>query len=102
MYTSVIPAPYICVPPSSHPVFYNCTDYVYFVFKKIADDYWQKWDYPCCIGALDGKHVLIEPPNGEGSQNSIVLMALVSADLKYVMVSMTSGRIFNNKILYYF
>jgi hypothetical protein len=37
-------------------------------WKKIAKDFYEKWDYPNTIGALDGKHVLIEKPEHSGSQ----------------------------------
>lgn len=53
-------------------------------WKTVADDFYTRWDYPNCIGALDGSHILIEPPPKSGSyyfnykgENSIVLMALV-------------------------
>ena len=29
--------------------------------KKIADEYYQKWLFPLCIGALDGKHIAFRP-----------------------------------------
>ena len=25
----------------------------------ISDEFWTKWDYPNCIGAIDGKHVRV-------------------------------------------
>jgi len=27
-------------------------------WKKIADEFLGRWNYPNCIGALDGKHVV--------------------------------------------
>ena len=62
-------------------------------WKEVAHTYERKWNFPNCIGALDGKHVVIETPTDSGShfQNykgtrSIVLMALVDADLKFVYI----------------
>ena len=37
-------------------------------WEGIANEMFEEWNFPHCIGALDGKHVMIEcPPNG-GSQ----------------------------------
>lgn len=29
-------------------------------FRQIAEGFKEKWNYPNCIGAMDGKHVLIQ------------------------------------------
>jgi hypothetical protein len=61
-------------------------------WKVIAEDFYEKWDYPNCIGALDGKHVLIEKPEHSGSQFhnykgtfSIVIFALADANARYAL-----------------
>lgn len=70
-------------------------------WKKIAKTFHEKWNFPMCLGAMDGKHVEIVPPPGSGSMYynykqdfSVVLLALVDAQLKFRYVDVgTNGRI---------
>lgn len=36
-------------------------------WKAIAKDFADKWHFPHCLGAVDGKHILIQPPAKSGS-----------------------------------
>ena len=69
--------------------------------RKIAQDFSTKWNFNNCIGAMDGKHILIRPPANSGSYYfnykhnfSIVLLALVDAEYKFIYVDVgCNGRI---------
>ncbi|MGH0146353.1 UNVERIFIED_CONTAM: hypothetical protein FKN15_007788 [Acipenser sinensis] len=70
-------------------------------WQGIAKQFEELWQFPRCIGALDSKHITIQPPKNSGSHyynykgtNSIVLMALVDADLKFLYADVgTNGRV---------
>ena len=59
-----------------------------------------KWDYPLCIGAVDGKHIAIHQPPGSGSEFfnykhffSVLLLAVADANYKFIYVDVgAAGR----------
>ncbi|GFW63178.1 putative nuclease HARBI1 [Trichonephila clavipes] len=62
-------------------------------WKKIEKVFLQRWNFPRCCGAIDGKHVLIKRPPGSGSvyynykkTYSIILFAMVDADYCFTYV----------------
>ncbi|KYN18148.1 Putative nuclease HARBI1, partial [Trachymyrmex cornetzi] len=70
-------------------------------WKTIVYDYMKRWNFPNCLGAMDGKHIRIDPPLQSGSSYfnykgtfSIVLLALVDAQLRFIFVDIgTNGRV---------
>jgi len=62
--------------------------------SQIVDDFWDLWNFPNCIGAIDGKHVKVQaPPNSDSKFFhykqfffSVVLLALVDARYTFTVV----------------
>ena len=62
-------------------------------WKRVAEDFAGAWDFYHTLGALDGKHVAIQPPPNCGSfyynykgYHSIILLALADAQAKFMWI----------------
>ncbi|XP_045111040.1 uncharacterized protein LOC123504521 [Portunus trituberculatus] len=77
----VLKTTYLCMP--------NTTE----EWRQIASDSFSQWQFPMCIGALDGKRVLVQKPANSSSKFydykghfSMILLAMVDADYKFIYV----------------
>ena len=75
---------------------------------SVAKEFEEKWQFPNCVGAIDGKNVpLINPFNSASTYFSLVLLALADADYKFLYVSVgrqgriNDGGVFKNSELYH-
>ncbi|CAH1993114.1 unnamed protein product [Acanthoscelides obtectus] len=57
----------------------------------VSEQYQELWNFPNCLGAMDGKHVALQTPINSGSEYynykshcSIVLFALVDANYNFI------------------
>ena len=60
---------------------------------EVARDFEEKWNYPLCLGAIEGKHIAIQNPTEGGSEfynykgfYSVILLAVVDANYKFIYV----------------
>lgn len=81
-------------------------------WSQVEEDFKNIWNFPNCIGAIDGKHVVLRAPHNSGSLYfnykktfSTVLLAVVDAKYKFVVVDVgaygrnSDGGIFSNSRL---
>jgi hypothetical protein len=64
-------------------------------FVQIAEQFRERWNFPNCIGSVDGKHIRVKCPRNSGSLYynykkffSVVLQAVVGADYRFLFVDM--------------
>lgn len=62
-------------------------------WKRIADGFQQQWQFPNCVGAIDGKHMRIKAPINSGSTwhnykgfFSMVLLAICDSNYKFTWI----------------
>ena len=68
---------------------------------EISAKFEERWQFPKCIGALDGKHIVMQPPPEAGSHffnykytHSIVLVAVAGPDYECLYADVgTNGRV---------
>ena len=63
------------------------------MWLRIADGFNERFQFPNCLGSIDGKHIRIKKPNRSGSTFynykgyfSIVLLAVTDADGKFIII----------------
>ena len=61
--------------------------------KSVAEDFFKKWNFPNCVGTIDGKHIRIKCPKNSGSIYynykqffSIVLQGIADANYKFITI----------------
>lgn len=62
-------------------------------WKEIAKGFESEWNFPNCVGALDGKHIRIQKPSNARSEyfnykkfHSIVLQAVADAKSNFILI----------------
>ena len=74
---------------------------------KICETFQSRWNFPNCLGAIDGKHIQIRPPPGTGSEYfsykktfSILLLPIAGPDYECYYVDVGSNGRMNDSGLW--
>lgn len=83
-------------------------------WKTISRDFNNHWNFPHALGAIDGKHIVVQAPPRAGSEffnykktHSIVLMGVCNAHYQFILVDIgdtgrqSDGSVYNNSNLGY-
>ncbi|CAF2068136.1 unnamed protein product [Rotaria magnacalcarata] len=75
--------------------------------KRTVDGFLNKFDYPMCLGALDGTHISIKPPQGLELDyynykkfHSIIMLATVDSNLLFTYVNVGAPGRCNDAYVY--
>ena len=83
-------------------------------WKQISSEFDQKWNFPHALGAIDGKHIVMQCPARDGSDyfnykktHGIALLALYNANYEFLVVDIgdagrqSDGSVYSNSDLGY-
>ena len=83
-------------------------------WKQVSSEFDQKWNFPHALGAIDGKHIVMQCPARGGSDyfnykktHSIVLLALCNGNYEFLLVDIgdagrqSDGSVYSNSDLGY-
>ncbi|KAF0706407.1 protein ALP1-like isoform X1, partial [Aphis craccivora] len=83
------------------------------MWKTNAKDFYNKWNFPNCLGSIDGKHVRIDQPEHSGSMYynykhfySINLFAISDVNYKFIIVDIgaygreSDGGVLKNSVFF--
>ncbi|XP_047000843.1 putative nuclease HARBI1 [Schistocerca americana] len=76
-------------------------------WKVVTKTFEDRWNFPHCLGVIDGKHVDTVPPANSGSfyfnykgRHSVVLLTIVDANHRFLLVDFGSnGRVSDGGVL---